>query len=74
MLLISPNFYVQSIIFPQFLPGALSQNWLKSPDMFESVATDLQAHVVVGAESGISVTLASDLQLCPYAHTQPQRF
>ena len=26
-----------------------------------------------GAESaGISVTLASDLQLCPYAHTQPQ--
>ena len=29
----------------------------------------------MGAESaGISVTLASDLQLCPYAHTQPQRF
>ena len=28
----------------------------------------------MGAESaGISVTLASDLQLCPYAHTQPQR-
>ena len=28
-----------------------------------------------GAElAGISVTLASDLQLCPYAHTQPQRF
>ena len=29
----------------------------------------------MGAESaGISVTLASDLQLCPNAHTQPQRF
>ena len=29
----------------------------------------------MGAESaGISVTLASDLQLCPYAHTPPQRF
>ena len=29
----------------------------------------------MGAESaGISVTLASDLQLCPYARTQPQRF
>ena len=29
----------------------------------------------MGAESaGISVTLASALQLCPYAYTQPQRF
>ena len=29
----------------------------------------------MGAESaGIYVTLASDLQLCPYAHTKPQRF
>ena len=29
----------------------------------------------MGAEStGISITLASDLQLRPYAHTQPQRF
>ena len=28
-----------------------------------------------GAESaGISKTLVSDLQLCPYAHTQPHRF
>ena len=24
--------------------------------------------------AGISVTLVSDLQLCPYAHTQPQLF
>ena len=31
--------------------------------------------VVVGAESAdISVTLASDLQFCPYVHTQPKRF
>ena len=29
----------------------------------------------MGAESaGISKTLVSDLQLCPYAHTQPHRF
>ena len=27
-----------------------------------------------GESASISVTLASDLQLCPYAHTQPQRF
>ena len=32
-------------------------------------------HICCGAESAdISVTLASDLQLCPYVHTQPQRF
>ena len=31
--------------------------------------------MVEGAESaGSSVMLASDLLLCPYAHTQPQRF